>query len=859
MEVRPVSPRCDFYLFFLLSVCLPSSFLRASAAVELRTGDFDALLALKSSIDPHDSLPWRQEAVSELCGGWKGVKQCSPDGRVTKLVVEFLNLTGTLLQELLAPLDQLRVLSFKANSLSGAIPDLSPLVNLKSLFLSDNQFSGRIPVTIASLHRLKVIVLSHNLLSGPIPTSLAGLPRLHALLLQDNRLMGEIPALNQPSLLYLNVSGNNLSGEIPATRSLSRFSRSSFLGNPNLCGDQIGAPCTQKLIFPPPTVSPKSSFDQAAAASPSKKAAATAEEGEGRVLVVEFLNLTGTLLQELLAPLDQLRVLSFKANSLSGAIPDLSPLVNLKSLFLSDNQFSGRIPVTIASLHRLKVIVLSHNLLSGPIPDLSPLVNLKSLFLSDNQFSGRIPVTIASLHRLKVIVLSHNLLSGPIPTSLAGLPRLHALLLQDNRLMGEIPALNQPSLLYLNVSGNNLSGEIPATRSLSRFSRSSFLGNPNLCGDQIGAPCTQKLIFPPPTVSPKSSFDQKEKKSNREPIRRTRIRRPQQAPRRRQQRRRRRGKGGFSWEVEDVGKLVFCGGAGEMYSLEELLRASAETLGRGTVGSTYKAVMESGFIVTVKRLKDASRPPAEEFRRRMEELGRLRHPNLVPFRSRPSGSGKPLHWTSCLKIAEDVAAGLLYLHQTNPPTVHADLKPSNVLLGPDFESCLTDYGLIAPLLPASHDDLSAPSPSSSSSSSAAAAAVFYRAPESRLPNPAFTPLSDVYSFGVLLLELLTGKTPMHDLVEERGADIPRWVRSVRKREKNDSGEDPGPSEEKLTALLDIAVACVAVEAEKRPPTEEVLRMIREARAEVVASSNSSDHSPGRWSDTLQSLPRENGP
>lgn len=42
-------------------------------------------------------------------------------------------------------------------------------------------------------------------------------------------------------------------------------------------------------------------------------------------------------------------------------------------------------------------------------------------------------------------------------------------------------------------------------------------------------------------------------------------------------------------------------------------------MGRGTVASTYKAAMESGFIMTVKMLKD-SRYPArvEEFRRHME-------------------------------------------------------------------------------------------------------------------------------------------------------------------------------------------------------------------------------------------------
>lgn len=93
--------------------------------------------------------------------------------------------------------------------------------------------------------------------------------------------------------------------------------------------------------------------------------------------------------------------------------------------------------------------------------------------------------------------------------------------------------------------------------------------------------------------------------------------------------------GGFAWEGEGLGKLVFCGGGDrEMsYSLEDLLKASAETLGRGIIGSTYKAVMESGFIVTVKRLKDARYPSLEEFRAHIQVLGRLTHPNLVPLRA----------------------------------------------------------------------------------------------------------------------------------------------------------------------------------------------------------------------------------
>lgn len=216
--------------------------------------------------------------------------------------------------------------------------------------------------------------------------------------------------------------------------------------------------------------------------------------------------------------------------------------------------------------------------------------------------------------------------------------------------------------------------------------------------------------------------------------------------------------------------------------------------------------------------------------------------------SKTSGGGKPLHWTSCLKIAEDLATGLLYIHQ-NPGLIHGNLKSSNVLLGSDFESCLTDYGLTMFLNPDSMDE-------------PGAASLFYRAPECRGFHRSHTQPADAYSFGVLLLELMTGKTPYQDLVQAHGSDIPKWVRSVRE-EETESGDDPASSgneasEEKLQALLNIAMACVSLVPENRPTMREVLKMIRDARGEAQAqvSSNSSDHSPGRWSDTVQSFPRE---
>uniref|UniRef100_A0A0D3FCF3 Protein kinase domain-containing protein n=1 Tax=Oryza barthii TaxID=65489 RepID=A0A0D3FCF3_9ORYZ len=571
-------------------------------------------------------------------------------------------------------------------------------------------------------------------------------------------------------------------------------------------------------------------------------------------LVLENLNLTGVLTATLLAPLSELRVLSLKSNALTGPIPDALP---------------------------------------------AALPNLKLLYLSANRLQGRIPPTLALLHRATVLVLSSNLLHGEIPTSLTTLPRLTSLLLDDNRLNGTLPPLPQPTLRLLNVSANRLSGEIPSVLA-TKFNASSFLANADLCGPPLRIQCAA-----PTAPAAAAAF------TPLPPPRSNRSRRAKNAgivagatvagvvvlgilvaaavmASRRGRNKRVAGDMGhtpaaaaeFSWEREGIGKLVFCGGVAEMYSLEELLRASAETLGRGEVGSTYKAVMETGFIVTVKRMREPA-AGAAELGRRAEELGRLRHPNVVALRayfqakeerllvydyypngslfsllhgssSRTSSKGKPLHWTSCMKIAEDVAAGLVHLHQSPPAgIVHGNLKPSNVLLGPDFESCLTDYGLVPTLLP-SHADL------------ASSASVLYRAPETRTAH-AFTPASDVYSFGVLLLELLTGKAPFQDLMEMHSDDIPSWVRAVREEETESGGESAsaGGTEEKLGALISIAAACVVADPARRPTTAEVLRMVREARAEAMSSSNSSDRSPARWSDAVQvqmgmGVPRDQG-
>ncbi|RZC54949.1 hypothetical protein C5167_013810 [Papaver somniferum] len=555
---------------------------------------------------------------------------------------------------------------------------------------------------------------------------------------------------------------------------------------------------------------------------------------------------------------------------------------------------------TLTRLDQLRVLSLRNNSLTGPIPDLSGLVNLKSLFLHHNSFSGVFPPSIVSLHRLRTLDLSYNNLSGLIPPKITGLDRLYYLRLEWNHFNGSVPPFNQSSLQIFNVSGNNLAGPIPITAALSRFRSSSFSWNPALCGEMLNKDCHSNAPFfrsspiaPEPSESdqsqqlsglllPSSSFSHKHKKPiliigvsiaalvflgsilvfllgiKRRSKQRVSVSSPPELvnyP----------NDDGVIMIVEEdnellqtkvkemqkiqlgkSGNLIFCAGENQVYSLEQLMRASAEMLGRGSIGTTYKAVLDNQLIVTVKRLDvvKTSKTSKEMFEHHMESVGVLRHPNLVPLRAyfqakdeklliydyQPNGSlfslihgsrstrSKPLHWTSCLKIAEDVAQGLSYVHQASR-LLHGNLKSSNVLLGADFEACLTDYCLS--VLADSLDD-----PDSAG----------YKAPEIRNAGSQPTTKSDVYAFGILLLELLTGKPALN--LYHLPTDLQNWVGAEREFE--------GGDENRLWMLLELATACSKTSPEQRPSMWQVIKMIQEIKENVVREDSESMNPTNRF-------------
>lgn len=231
-------------------------FLLVSGSSSSSNSDFLALLSFKESLLHSSQLLSSWVNSSNPClDSWFGVT-CNPTThRVTRLVLENLNLTGSI--HPLAQLPQLRLLSLKNNRLSSSSNlNFSSWPNLKHLYLSYNQLSGKFPSGISRLHRLHRLDLSYNHFSGDIPINeIALLPHLLTLRLEANSFAGTIDYANplSSSIVEFNVSGNHLSGKIPAW--LTRFPASSFAGNDHLCGEPLRIKCSNQTVRSQPVKS----------------------------------------------------------------------------------------------------------------------------------------------------------------------------------------------------------------------------------------------------------------------------------------------------------------------------------------------------------------------------------------------------------------------------------------------------------------------------------------------------------------------------------------------------------------------------------------------------------------------------
>ncbi|KAF8014534.1 hypothetical protein BT93_H0372 [Corymbia citriodora subsp. variegata] len=579
----------------------------------------------------------------------------------------------------------------------------------------------------------------------------------------------------------------------------------------------------------------------------------------------------------------------------------------ITALRLPGVALSGQIPEgVLGNLTQLRTLSLRLNTLSGQLPsDLSACADLRNLYVQGNQFSGPIPEWLFSLRDLVRLNLASNNFSGEIPAGFGNLTRLRTLFLENNQFSGSIPTeLKLPKLEQFNVSNNLLNGSIP--ESMGAFANTSFSGN-SLCGKPL-ASCSQDINLPAagPSGSTENPGGGKKKKLSgavvagivigcvfgviflvilliylcrKKGSKKTRsldvstfkhqeLELPAEKPVGEVE------NGGYSngysvaaaaaaamtgsgkGEANGSGaaakKLIFFGNSAKVFDLEDLLRASAEVLGKGTFGTAYKAVLEAGTTVAVKRLKDVNVAP-KEFKEKIEAVGAMDHQNLVPLRAyyysndekllvydyMPMGSlsallhgskgaGRtPLNWEIRSAIALGAARGIEYLHSQGPNVSHGNIKSSNILLTTSYDARVSDFGLAHLVGPSATPNQVAG----------------YRAPEVTDPRRV-SQKADVYSFGVLLLELLTGKAPIHALLNEEGVDLPRWVQSIVREEWTSEVFDLEllryqNIEEEMVQLLQLAIDCATQYPDKRPSISEVRSQIEE----LCHSSSQKDRAP----------------
>ncbi|KAM0933082.1 putative protein kinase RLK-Pelle-LRR-III family [Dioscorea sansibarensis] len=515
-------------------------------------------------------------------------------------------------------------------------------------------------------------------------------------------------------------------------------------------------------------------------------------------------------------------------------------------LVLESVSLSGAAIAPLSNLTELRVLSLKSNHLSGPIPDLSSLSALKLLFLSNNSLSGPIPSSLSSLSRLYRLDLSYNLLSGSIPLSLNHLPHLLTLRLNSNRLSGPIPVLSLPNLQDLNLSSNSLTGPIPP--SLSSFPPASFAGNPT---PLVGSTAT--------TVS--SSPGSKPEGIHRSGMSHAALiaiiagdlaalliaftilflyfwRKIGSKPPSHLHEGEKIVFSSSPYAGFERGRMVFFDETPQRFELEDLLRASAEMLGKGGYGTAYKAVLQGKNVVAVKRLRETgSALGKREFEQQMQILGRIRHPNLVSLKAyyyapdekllvyefMPGGSvyallhgnrgpGRmPVAWEVRLRVALAAARALAHIHTASrsPRLAHGNVKTTNILFDKAGTARLSDFGL------------------SMLGPSSAGWCCGYRAPEApSAERPWASQRADVYAFGVVLLELLTGRAASEMV------DLPRWVQSVVREEWTAEVFDLEllrckGIEEQMVAMLQLALGCTAAAPDQRPKIRHVVRMVED--------------------------------
>ena len=181
----------------------------------------------------------------------------------------------------------------------------------------------------------------------------------------------------------------------------------------------------------------------------------------------------------------------------------------------------------------------------------------------------------------------------------------------------------------------------------------------------------------------------------------------------------------------------------------------------------------------------------------------------------------PLHLKAL--VLRQICQALAYLHGQNPPLVHHDLSPNNVLLNVvSFVTKLTDFGMSRAI-----------NPSALSRKSSVKGTVAFMAPEALHNPPRYNETLDVFSFGNIILSTLTHEWPNPGPPNRYEGDVFVGITELQRRDY--LAEMFTPQEKEL--FLPTVCQCLENRPDKRPSSAVLVRELRRIESSLPSGGH----------------------